>query len=217
MTGPNKGATEGVVGAGERQTGDPPPCALWAIADYRCDFQQISGKSRLVVFRAHQPLYVEACEGPDAGFRRAAILRERLETGLPLVPDRLEEQVARSSTFNGHPHVAASFLMEAPAESLEPAVVRTDLVGFIVEANEAAARLLITIRRGDIRLRKFLWFFLHARDALLAAQQAAARGETCTVETMVRPDEGRAVIMSMKVTRVGNELWWTMSPPAGTL
>ena len=212
MAGSNRSRSIRIVRSNGRETGDPPSCPLWATADYRCDFQQIGGHSRLVVFRAHQPLYVEACEGPDAGYRRAVTLRERLESGLTLVPDR-PEPVDDSSTSTPALRLADSGLGEA-APALEPAVVRTDLAGIIVEANEAAARLL-NIGRHGMRPRKFLWFFLHARDALLAAQRAAAMGETCTVDTTVRPADRRPVIVSMKVTRVDDELQWTLSRSTG--
>jgi PAS domain-containing protein len=182
---------------------------LWVIADYRCDFQQIDGKSRLVVFRARQPLYVEACEGASAGYRRAAILRERLEAGLPLVPHHGDERVRDSATIEDDPAVMATDRTERSKESCEAAVVHTDLAGFILDANKAAARLL-NIGQHGIRPRRFLWFFLHARDAILAAQRAAAMGETCTVATMLRPADRRSVLVSVIVTRMDDELRWTV-------
>jgi PAS domain-containing protein len=182
---------------------------LWVIADYRCDFQQIDRKSRLVVFRARQPLYVEACEGPGAAYRRAAVLRERLEAGLPLVPHHGDEQVGDSTPVDGDPAVTANGRREGSKEPFEAAVVLTDLAGFILDANAAAARLL-NIGQHSIRPRRFLWFFLHARDAILAAQRAAAMGETCTVATMLRPADRRSVVVSLIVTRMEDELRWTV-------
>jgi PAS domain-containing protein len=100
----------------------------------------------------------------------------------------------------------------SPAEELvrlEPAVVHTDLAGFILDANAAAARLL-NIGRHGIRPRRFLWFFLHARDAILAAQRAAAMGDTCTVATTLRPADRRSVVVSVIVTRTEDGLRWTV-------
>ena len=141
MAGTSRGRAERVR-VEEKDTGDSPSWVLWVIADYRCDFQQIGRQSRLVVFRARQPLYVEACEGPLAGYRRAGELRERLEGGLPLVPDHRDDRVPHSATFDSDSAAAAHVPMEQRKESFAPAVVRTDLAGFILDANAAAARLL---------------------------------------------------------------------------